>query len=131
MIIFNKHLPQRTFLKGLGTAIALPMLDAMVPAMGNSAAKYPVRLAFIYVPNGVMRSDWKPTGVGKDFQFGRIMKSLESLRQDLFILSGLDDHNGNALGDGPGDTWSRGCVLSQRSSCEKDFWRQYRWRHFG
>jgi len=75
----------------------------MVPAMNSSAAKYPVRMTFVYVPNGIMQPDWKPNGVGKDFQFARIMKSLESLREDLFILSGLDDHNGNALGDGPGD----------------------------
>ena len=104
MIITRKHLSRRTFLKGLGgTAIALPMLDAMVPAMALTAAKYPVRLSFVYVPNGIIMPDWKPKGTGKDYEFSRILKPLESLRQDLFILQGLDDHNGNALGDGPGD----------------------------
>src|SRR5215475_11735495 len=103
MIITGKHLPRRTFLKGMGTMIALPMLDAMVPALGHAATTSPVRMAFVYVPNGIIMKDWKPKTVGKDFEFTRILKPLEALRGDLFVLSGLDDHNGNALGDGPGD----------------------------
>jgi len=103
MILTRKHLPRRTFLKGIGAAVALPMLDAMAPALPSTSKKAPVRLSFVYVPNGIVMKDWTPKGEGKDFQFSRILKPLEPFREDLFILSGLDDHNGNALGDGPGD----------------------------
>src|SRR5262249_52169361 len=103
MFITNKHLSRRTVLKGLGASFALPMLDAMTPALAAAAPKPPVRLAFVYVPNGVVMEDWTPKGVGRDFEFTRILKPLEPLREELFVLTGLDDHNGNALGDGPGD----------------------------
>ena len=80
MIVTRKHLPRRTFLRGLGTAVALPWLDAMVPAFAAPAdRKTPVRLIFGYVPNGMMMKDWTPTGVGKDFEFTRILKPLENL----------------------------------------------------
>jgi hypothetical protein len=105
MFITRKHLPRRTFLKGMGTIIALPMLDAMVPAMGSwrRAGARAVRLCFVYVPNGMIMREWTPRGMGKEFEFTRILKPLEAFRGDLFVLSGLDDHNGNELGDGPGD----------------------------
>ena len=61
MILTRKHLPRRTFLQGVGAAIALPMLDAMTPALGAAGqvgtAKTPVRLAFAYVPNGIIMDD--------------------------------------------------------------------------
>ena len=102
MIITHKRLRRRTFLKGMGTAIALPMLDAMVPAMTSESAngKTPVRLSFVYVPNGIVMKDWTPKATGRDFEFTRILKPLEAFRKELFVLSGLDDQNGNALGDG-------------------------------
>ena len=105
MIVTRKHLPRRTFLKGMGTVMALPMLDAMAPAMAlrNSAGARTVRLCFVYVPNGIIMKDWTPAVTGKDFEFTRVLKPLEPFRNDLFVLSGLDDHNGNELGDGPGD----------------------------
>jgi uncharacterized protein DUF1552 len=106
MIVTRKYLPRRTFLKGFGTAIALPMLDAMTPALASprrATAKAALRLAFVYVPNGVVMQDWTPQGAGKDFEFSPILKPLEAFRQDLLVLSGLADYNGNALGDGPGD----------------------------
>ena len=119
MIITRKHLPRRTFLKGIGTAIALPMLDAMIPARA-ATPQAPVRLAFVYVPNGVVNIDWwKPKGSGRDFEFPRILKPLESLREDLFVLSGLDDHNGNALGDGPGDHGRAGASFLSGVHCKK------------
>jgi hypothetical protein len=119
MIITRKQLPRRTFLKGLGTAIALPLLDAMTPAL-SAAPKAPVRLAFIYVPNGVVNIDlWTPKVVGRDFEFPRLLKPLEALRQDLFVLTGLDDHNGNALGDGPGDHGRAGASFLSGVHCRK------------
>lgn len=107
MIVTRKHLHRRTFLQGVGAALALPMLDAMVPAFASTTpatkVKAPVRLAFVYVPNGIVMNDWKPKDAGKSFEFTRILKPLEAYREDLFVLSGLEDHNGNALGDGAGD----------------------------
>jgi Protein of unknown function (DUF1552) len=105
MIVTRKHLGRRTFLKGMGAAVALPMLDAMTPAfaapMRRGAA--PLRLAFTYVPNGVVMADWTPKGVGAGFEFTRVLKPLERFREDTLVLSGLAHRNGNALGDGPGD----------------------------
>ncbi|MFN0108834.1 MAG: DUF1552 domain-containing protein [Blastocatellia bacterium] len=119
MIITRKQLPRRTFLKGIGTAIALPMLDAMTPALA-AAPKAPVRLAFLYVPNGVVNIDWwRPKGEGKNFEFSRLMKPLEPLREDIFALSGLDDNNGNALGDGPGDHGRAGASFLSGVHCKK------------
>lgn len=120
MIITRKHLPRRAFLKGMGTAIALPMLDAMVPALAaTNGANAPVRIAFVYVPNGIVMKDWTPKSVGKDFEFTRILKPLEKFREDLFVLSGLDDHNGNALGDGPGDHARAGAAILTGVHCKK------------
>ena len=99
MIVTRKRLPRRTFLRGLGTVVALPWLDAMVPAFAAPAdKKTPVRLVFGYVPNGMMMKDWTPTGVGKDFEFTRILKPLEPFREDLLILSGLHHRNGEGSG---------------------------------
>lgn len=119
MFITRKQLPRRTFLKGIGTAIALPMLDAMTPALA-AAPKAPVRLAFLYVPNGVVNIDWwRPKGEGRNFEFSRLMKPLEPLREDILVLSGLDDHNGNALGDGPGDHGRAGASYLSGVHCKK------------
>ena len=119
MFITRKNLHRRTFLKGVGAAIALPMLDAMTPAM-TAQAKAPVRLAFVYVPNGVVNIDWwKPKGTGKNYEFTRLLKPLESLREDFFVLSGLDDKNGNALGDGPGDHGRAGASFLSGVHCKK------------
>jgi hypothetical protein len=105
-MLTRKHLPRRLFLKGMGATIALPMLDAMTPALGafgRSAAKSPLRLAFTYVPNGITMADWTPNGEGAAFEFSRVMKPLEAFRKDTVVLSGLAHRNGMALGDGPGD----------------------------
>jgi hypothetical protein len=106
MILSKKHLPRRTFLKGMGATIALPMLDAMTPALsafGRSAAQSPLRMAFTYVPNGITMADWTPKGAGAAFELSRVMKPMAPFRQDMSILSGLAHRNGMALGDGPGD----------------------------
>ena len=99
MIVTRKRLPRRTFLRGIGTVVALPWLDAMVPAFAApSDRKTPVRLIFGYVPNGMMMKDWTPTGVGKDFEFTRILKPLEPFREDMLILTGLHHRNGTGSG---------------------------------
>jgi hypothetical protein len=102
--ITRKHLSRRAVLRGLSASIALPALDAMRPAFASTPAPAsPTRLAFAYVPNGVTLADWTPKGTGTGFQLGRILKPLEPFRDDLLVLSGLAQKNGNALGDGPGD----------------------------
>ena len=74
MIITGSHLPRRTFLRGLGTAIALPMLDAMTPALAKAAPVGPKRLVFTYVPNGVSMAGWTPAGTGAGFQLSTVLK---------------------------------------------------------
>ncbi len=105
MLVTRKHLHRRTFLRGMGAAIALPMLDAMTPAFAAPArlGKSPLRLAFTYVPNGITMDDWTPSAAGRAFEFTRVMKPLERFREDTLVLSGLAHENGKALGDGPGD----------------------------
>lgn len=102
MFVTQKSLPRRTFLRGLGTAIALPMLDAMTPAL-SAAAKAPTRMTFAYVPNGIIMKDWTPRELGANYAFTRILKPLEAHRDQMSVLSGLAQHQGNALGDGGGD----------------------------
>jgi hypothetical protein len=106
MMLTRTHLPRRTFLRGLGTAIALPVLDAMTPALARAAetaVQRPTRLLFTYVPNGITMEDWTPAGMGRDFQLSRILQPLTPYREKMLVLSGLAQRNGNALGDGPGD----------------------------
>ena len=104
MIVTGKHLPRRTFLKGLGAAVALPMLDAMTPAFAAPALKQtPTRLAFTYIPNGVTLQAWTPAAAGREFEFTRILKPLEALREHTLVITGLAQQNANALADGAGD----------------------------
>jgi hypothetical protein len=90
----GKRLDRRTLLKGVGAAIALPALDAMLPALAatGKAAKQARRVAVVYVPNGIIMKDWKLATTGADFAFTRILKPLEPFRQDITVLSGLANH---------------------------------------
>jgi len=122
MIITRKRLPRRTFLRGLGTIVAVPMLDAMVPALARGRfleVKPPVRMAIAYVPNGIVMKDWTPKTTGKEFELTRILKPLEALRADLLVLSNLDSQTGNALGDGPGDHARAGASFLTGIHCRK------------
>lgn len=108
MIVTRKSLSRRTVLRGLGTAVPLPLLDAMVPALAsarNVAAKPALRLGFVYVPNGIMdlKGEWTPKGEGREFEFSEIMQGLSPFRERLTVLSGLAQVNGRPGGDGPGD----------------------------
>jgi hypothetical protein len=113
-VLTRKHLPRRAFLRGIGAAIALPALDAMVPAFASAAAtKAPTRLAFAYVPNGIIMKDWTPSAEGSTFDFTNTLKPLEPLRAKLMVLSGLSHHNAEQLGDGAGDHARAGaCFLT-------------------
>lgn len=100
-------LPRRTFLKGLGTAIALPMLESMVPASALAAAApgrpLPRRMAFVYVPNGANMSDWTPQAVGTEFELPMILEPLKPFQKDIMVISGLAHDKARANGDGAGD----------------------------
>lgn len=105
MYITGKALSRRTVLRGMGTAaVALPFLDSMVPALA-APTKSPVRLAFLYVPNGIMMRDWNPPVdyEGKFQEFPRAMKPLEAFRGDMLQLGNLTHNSGRALLDGAGD----------------------------
>jgi len=112
MTMFNHSLPRRTFLRGLGATLALPMLDSMTPplsALGPSTP--PIRLGYVYTPNGIVGACdksprpfmWTPKTVGANFEFSPTMKALEPFRDQINVLSGLAQVTGRALGDGPGD----------------------------
>ena len=91
MMILKKMLPRRTFLRGIGATLALPLLDAMVPAMGSArAAAAPLtRFGFVYVPHGVILDKFIPAAEGPDFEFKPIMKPVESFRNQLTVLSNI------------------------------------------
>jgi hypothetical protein len=113
MIITKKHMPRRTFLRGLGTTLALPLLDSMIPALSadsTTAAKPVVRLGFIYHPTGAIQSRWTPAAEGAGFEFSPSLKSLEPFRDRVNVLTGLAQVQARALGDGPGDHAREGAV---------------------
>ena len=100
------HLHRRTFLKGLGAAVSLPLLESMNPvrALGGAApVQPPVRMAFLFVPNGVHIQEWKPEVTGAHYDLPRILKPLSPVKRDLCVLSGLTQDKGRSNGDGPGD----------------------------
>ena len=102
MIITRKSLSRRALLRGFGTAVALPFLDSMSPALA-AAKKAPVRMAFLYVPNGIIMKDWTPSGEGAGYKLSKTLEPLAAYREKMLVLSGLDQYNGNSLGDGAGD----------------------------
>ena len=96
MFVTKKHLPRRTFLRGaLGGLIAMPFLDAMVPALSAQAAKRPFRFGAIYVPNGIYPQLWHPDTTGSGFEFKQIMQPLEPFRSHLVTISGMKAPDGN------------------------------------
>ena len=101
--VSQKALPRRTFLRGIGATIALPMLDAMVPAFAADRAPWTPRLGFVYVGNGIVHKTFKLSGTGKAFEFSPVLKPLAPLRDYLTVVSGLDHAQANNIGDGTGD----------------------------
>ena len=88
MFITKQQLPRRTFLRGAGATLALPLLDAMVPAFGQ-APPTPTRLGFVYFPHGAIMNRWTPTEDGRNFEFNDTLKLMEPYRNRLSIVSGL------------------------------------------
>ncbi len=115
MMITRKALPRRTFVRGLGVALGLPMLDAMVPAMSALAqtpASGPRRLGFVYMPNGVAKNSsidyWTPSNEGKNFAMSQILTPLEPFRDRMLVISGLDQNQAEAGDDGASGDHTRG-----------------------
>ena len=105
-ILTGKRLSRRTFLRGAGAAMALPFLDAMVPAQARAAAKSaaaPTRMAFIYIPNGVIMEEWTPAGGTGPLSLSPTLGPLAPHSNHINVLTGLAQLNGRALQDGAGD----------------------------
>jgi hypothetical protein len=102
MFLTKKHLQRRTFLRGIGATVALPLLDSMIPAgtaLAQTAAKPTFRAGFIYIPMGAQMPQWTPIGDKPGFKYSRIMKPIEHLRSQINIVTGtsLIAENGHAL----------------------------------
>ncbi len=96
MFITKKHLPRRTFLRGaMGTVLAMPFLDAMIPALSAQAAKRPFRFGAIYIPNGIYPQLWHPDTAGSNFEFKPIMQPLEPYRSHVVTVNGMKAPDGN------------------------------------
>jgi hypothetical protein len=111
MIVTKKAISRRTILRGLGATVALPLLDAMIPALTaavNTPAKPIRRLGVVYHPNGIIYDKWLPTGVGADFELSPTLAGLQPFRDKLIVVTGLSMDQAEALGDGGGDH-SRAC----------------------
>ncbi|MEL6106199.1 MAG: DUF1552 domain-containing protein, partial [Planctomycetota bacterium] len=102
-----KTLSRRTMLRGAGVTIALPLLDVMSPSRLLSAAELsaaaPLRMAFLYVPNGAHMPDWTPQRAGNQFDLPPTLQRIEDFREDINVLTGLTLDGARAHGDGGGD----------------------------
>ena len=122
----GNRVSRRSLLRGAGTALALPLLDAMLPPFVRAAASAtPTRMAFLYVPNGIVMNEWTPKtgeGVGEwalPDNLPRITSAIAPYRNDFMMLSGLDCNAGRALGDGAGDHGRAGAAYLTASHPKK------------
>ena len=102
MFVSKKALPRRTFLRAVGATVALPMLDAMVPAL-TAAGKPTPRVGFVYIANGVIQNQWVPAATGAGFELTPILAPFASVRDKITVLSGLSHLQADTFGDGTGD----------------------------
>src|SRR5712692_9350306 len=106
MFITKKALSRRTVLRGVGATVALPFMDAMVPALtafSKTAADPVRRLGFVYIPNGAVLDQWFPKTVGAAFELSPVLTPLASFKEQLLVLSGLDNLAADSRGEGVGD----------------------------
>src|SRR6185369_17339953 len=124
MFVAKKHIPRRTFLRGAGVTLALPLLDSMLPAFTPSrlTAAAPVkRFVGIWHPHGAAPGYWSPLKSGKDFEFSFITKPLEAFRNRVVLISGLDMPEAMATTDEPGGDLGRAAAAQCRQPVP--------WRH--
>jgi len=116
----SQSIDRRMVLRGFGTALSLPLLEAMIPltalAQSGNKTKHPVRMAFVFVPNGINMDHWTPKAEGKlSDELPSVLAPLADLRANVNLLTGLSQRNAFALGDGAGDharsaaAWLTGC----------------------
>jgi hypothetical protein len=99
MMVFRRAVPRRTFLRGAGTALALPLLDAMWPAFGSAqtSPRAATRLAFFAVPNGIIMDRWTPPAPGRGFPLTPVLEPLAAFRDRMVVLSGLANNEARKL----------------------------------
>jgi hypothetical protein len=117
MFIFKKHISRRTVLKGAGVTLALPFLEAMVPAataLAQTAANPKIRAGFFYIPHGAVQHDtkfgaegdlWTPKGKGADFKLNKITASLEPFKKYVTSIGNLENNNGSGVHTRNPGTW--------------------------
>ena len=113
MFLSKMALPRRTFLRGMGVSLGLPLLDAMVPAasaLANTAAKPVRRLGFVYIPNGAVMPSWQPAGDGALTELSRTLSPLAPFQDQVIVPIGLSQKQAEALGDGNGEHSRAGTV---------------------
>lgn len=114
MVITKMALPRRTFLRGLGVSLALPLLDSMVPALtalAQTPAKPVRRLGFVYVPNGAAMANWQPAGEGALTELSRTLMPLEPYKNQVIVPVGLTQKQAESFGDGNGEHSRAGTVF--------------------
>src|SRR5262249_14963562 len=97
---FKKSIPRRTFLRGAGTALAVPLLDAMVPAFASpaeTAPKMAKRLSFFTVPNGIIMDKWSPAAIGTGFELTPILEPLAAFKDRMLVVGGLVNNEAHKL----------------------------------
>ncbi len=118
MTLLHRSLPRRTVLRGVGAAVALPLLDAMLPAQARAAAKKPVnRFLAFYVPNGMAMEYWTPKGEGSKFEISPILEPLAPYRDQLTVLSGIKA-NWNYIHAGASGSFLTGTTRGGRTEIE-------------
>jgi hypothetical protein len=103
MFLTRRALPRRTFLRAIGTTIALPFLDAMAPALSARAIAPIRRLGFVYIANGVIQNLWNPAATGRSFDLPPTLQPFANVRDQITVLSGLSHLQADTFGDGTGD----------------------------
>src|SRR5688500_20403919 len=102
MFVAKKALPRRTFLRAMGATVALPMLDAMVPAPA-AAPKPTRRFGFVYIANGVIQNQWIPATTGAGFELTPTLQPFANVRQHISVPIGLSHLHAVTFGDATGD----------------------------
>ena len=123
MFITRKHVHRRTFLRGVGATVALPLLDAMVPAgtaLARTAAAPVPRFCGIWHPHGASPGYWSPLQEGRDFDFSFITKPLEPFRDRTVLVSGLDCTAAYSTVEEPGGNHARGAVFLSGARPKRD-----------
>ena len=132
MIVIGRHLPRRTFLKGLGAAVALPVLDAMTPAFAGAGREgFADAPGFTYVPNGVTMPDWTPAETGRGFELPRILEPLAPYRDDMLVLTGPRAQERECARRRPRRSRARGCRVPDRRPRPQDGRRRHPERRVG